>query len=193
MAHERPRAAGLTLAALVLLATACASSGDKATSTPAETTARTTPGPNTTGVETTVSTTKATAATTAAPNASDLVDASLSDHECPSDASISAAVGRPMAFDSSDVQAKGFCPYKSADENVTLSVTFTPMDMTAYPEPSQTEVQGLGQKALWNEGSDELVVWFGNGSIIVSVLAFGQGADFDSLAVATNVAKTITL
>ena len=96
-----------------------------------------------------------------------------------------------MAFDSSDVQAKGFCPYKSSDENVTVSVTFTPMDVTAYPDPSQTEVQGLGQKALWSDGSDELVVWFGNESIIVSVLAFGQGPDFDSLTIASNIAKSV--
>ena len=200
MMYGRHRLGGLGLIVLTAVLAACGSDGGKATSAPtthAEVTAApqgsaspqaTTAQPETTPPAVSVAATESPSGGTSLPG---LVEKSLSDHPCPTDASMSTAVGVPVAFDSSDVQAKGFCPYKSADENITVSVTFTPMDLTAYPDPNQTDVPGLGQKALWNDGSDELVVWFGNGSIIVSVLAFGQGPNFDTLTIATNIAKTV--
>jgi hypothetical protein len=126
------------------------------------------------------------AASTAVPQSAPAAGAN---QQCPTDEAISSAAGVPMHFDNGDVQAAGFCPYKSDDENINVSVTFTPMNMTSFQDATQTEVPGLGQKALWADGSDELVVWLGNGSIIVSVLTFGQQG-FDHLGFATKVAKT---
>jgi hypothetical protein len=197
--HARTRVSGLGLVAMAALLAGCGSSGGKASApntTQAEVTAApqgsaapqaTTVHPETTPAASAAATDNGSAGT----SLPGIVEKSLADHDCPTDESMSAAVGVPVAFDSSDVQAKGFCPYKSADENITVSVTFTPMDMTAYPDSNQTDVPGIGQKALWNEGSDEMVVWFGNGSIIVSVLAFGQGPDFDAKTIATNIAKSV--
>jgi len=117
------------------------------------------------------------------------VDANGAD-SCPSESSVSDAVGRPMVFDGgAPVQASGFCPYTDSTGDVSISVTFTNLNMTSERYPEQEDIDGVGEAALWTEGSGELVAWTGEDSVIVSIIVFG-GQDIDERAVAIAVAQT---
>jgi hypothetical protein len=112
-----------------------------------------------------------------------------SGRECPSDSVVSKAIGQPMVPDPNTPATAGFfCPYTSPDAALTVSVTFTNMNMTSYPDPAQESVAGVGEAALWTGASDELVVWTGADSLIISILA---GPSLDSKAAAVALAMAV--
>jgi hypothetical protein len=129
------------------------------------------------------------AASTAAAETGSSGSAYGSGRECPAESVVSEAMGQPMVADPSTPATAGFfCPYTSPDAALTLSVTFTNMNMTRYPEPAQEQVAGVGEAALWSESGDELVVWTGRDSLIVSILA---GPSLDSKAAAVALAGAV--
>ena len=111
--------------------------------------------------------------------------------DCPSDADVSAIVGEQMEFDKdAPVQASFFCPYRVKGDTESLgtsvSLTFSKIDLTQDDGGTNPEeVSGVGQRARWNSGIDELAVWTGDHSVLVDVL-FYKG---DKKAVAIKLAE----
>lgn len=113
-----------------------------------------------------------------------------SGRECPAESVVSDAIGQPMVADPNTPATAGFfCPYTSPDAALTVSVTFTNMNMTSFPDPAQEPVSGIGQAALWSgPATGELVVWTGTDSLIISILA---GSSLDTKGAAVALANAV--
>lgn len=132
----------------------------------------------TSAVETTTTTAPATTTTTPVPLPA-----------CPSQAIISQAAGQQMVLAANP--SEGVCQYVFADGSggLTVNVGFNRTNLTTNPPPTREQLAGLGQAALW--GGGELVVWNGTYSLVVTVLAQGQGPEFDDRALAIDIATAI--
>jgi hypothetical protein len=111
---------------------------------------------------------------------------------CPRASVVSTTVGHDVAVKGS--QSNKYCEYSFKDQaanSISVIYTWSSFDVTQDPGVSNPEtVSGLGQRAIWEAGANDLSVWTGKGSVVLNFLPLGF-PDFNQKAVAIKLAKLV--
>jgi hypothetical protein len=112
---------------------------------------------------------------------------------CPTASAVSTAVGHDVAVEGE--QSNKYCKFSFKDaatsNSITAIYTWASFDLTEDPGVADPEpVSGIGERAIWDDGGNNLTVWTGKGSVNLNFLAIGFPA-IDQKRVAVELAKLV--